>query len=93
MFDNISNYERKQKTALMKLKTTRKKFFTQRAVRHCHRLPRETVDSPFLVVFKARLDGALGSWIWWKVSMPTAKDWDSIIFKFPSNSNQFVFLC
>ncbi|KFO63793.1 hypothetical protein N302_02639, partial [Corvus brachyrhynchos] len=38
-----------------------KKFFTQRVVRHWHRLPREVVDAPFLKVFKARLDGALSN--------------------------------
>ena len=41
----------------------RKKFFTQRAVRHRHRLPREALYAPSLVVFKARLDGALGGLI------------------------------
>ncbi|KFO71132.1 hypothetical protein N303_06316, partial [Cuculus canorus] len=39
----------------------RRNFFTMRAVRHWHRLPREVVDAPSLEVFKARLDGALGS--------------------------------
>ncbi|KFQ25421.1 hypothetical protein N332_13755, partial [Mesitornis unicolor] len=39
----------------------RKNFFTVRAVRHWHRLPREAVDAPSLEVFKARLDRALGS--------------------------------
>jgi len=38
-----------------------KKFFIQRVVRHWHRLPREAVDAPSLEMFKARLDGALGS--------------------------------
>ncbi|KFO78828.1 hypothetical protein N303_02645, partial [Cuculus canorus] len=41
----------------------RRKFFTMRAVRHWNRLPREAVDAPHLKVFKARLDGALGSLI------------------------------
>jgi len=33
--------------------------------RYWNRLPREVVDTPHLKVFKARLDGALGSLIWW----------------------------
>ncbi|TRZ26059.1 hypothetical protein HGM15179_001031 [Zosterops borbonicus] len=39
----------------------RKEFFTLRAVRHWHRLPREAVDAPFKEVFKARLDGVLSN--------------------------------
>jgi len=39
----------------------RKKFYTQRMVRHWSNLPREAVDAPALEAFKARLDGALGS--------------------------------
>ena len=39
----------------------RGKFFTKRVVRCWHRLPREVVDAPFSEVFKAMLDGALGS--------------------------------
>ncbi|KFO79923.1 hypothetical protein N303_15217, partial [Cuculus canorus] len=41
----------------------RNNFFTMRVVRHWHRLPREAVDAPSLQVFKARLNGALGSLI------------------------------
>ena len=39
----------------------RGKFFTMRVVRCWNRQSREAVDVPFLEVFKARLDGALGS--------------------------------
>ena len=43
----------------------RKKLFTQRVVMHWNRLPKEAVDAPSLEVFKARLDGALGSLGWY----------------------------
>ena len=50
----------------------RKKFFTLRVVRPWPRLPREAVGAPSLAVLKARLDGALSSLGWWKVTLPTA---------------------
>jgi len=40
---------------------TMKKFFTMRAVRHWHRLPREAVAAPSLEVFQPRLDGTLSN--------------------------------
>ena len=44
----------------------RGKFFTMRVVRcRLPRLPREVADAPSLEVFKARLDGALGSLGWY----------------------------
>ena len=44
---------------------TRRNFFSERAVRHWHRMPREVVGSPSLKVFKGRLDGALGSLVYY----------------------------
>jgi len=41
------------------------KFFIMRVVRFWNRLPREAVDALSLEVFKARLDGALGSLVWY----------------------------
>ena len=47
----------------------RRNFFTQRVVTHWNRLPREVVDasSP-----EARLDVALGSLVWWLVTLHIA---------------------
>ena len=47
----------------------RKKFYTQRVVTHWNRLPQGVVDAPSLEVFKARLDVALGSLVWWLVTL------------------------
>jgi len=47
----------------------RKKFFPMRVVRPWPRLPREAVAAPSLAVLKARLDGALSTLGWWKMSL------------------------
>ena len=41
-------------------------------VTHWNRLPKEVVDVPSLEAFKARLDVALGSLVWWLVTLHTA---------------------
>ena len=47
----------------------RRKFFTQGVVTHRNRLPKEAVDAPSLKAFKARLDVALGSLVWWLATL------------------------
>ena len=49
-----------------------KKFFTQRAVTHWNRLPKEVVDAPSLEAFKARLDVSLGSLVLWLATLHIA---------------------
>ena len=55
------------------LRLNKKKFFTQRAVRCWHRLPREAVGASSLEVFKARLDGTLGSLSRWVATSPCGR--------------------
>lgn len=43
-----------------------------KVVRNWNMFSRETVDAPSVEVFKAGLDGALDSIIYWKVSLPVA---------------------
>ena len=50
----------------------RRKFFTQRLLMHCNRLPKEVVDAPSLEAFKARLDVALVSLVCWLVTLHIA---------------------
>ena len=50
----------------------RRKFFIRRVVTHWNRLPKEAVDAPSLEAFKARLDVALGSLVWWMETLHIA---------------------
>ena len=56
----------------------RRKFFTQRVMRHWHRLPRDTEDVPSSETFKARLEGALGSLSWWVAALSIAVELDGL---------------
>jgi len=50
----------------------RKKCFTRREAKPCHRLPREGILFPSLETFEVRLDRALSSLVWLKMSLLTA---------------------
>ena len=50
----------------------RRKFCTQRMVTHWNRLAKEVVNVPSLEAFKARLDVALGSLVWWLATLHIA---------------------
>jgi len=50
----------------------RRKFFTERVLPHWKRLRKEVVDAPSLEAFKVRLDVALGSLVWWLVTLHIA---------------------
>ena len=43
------------------------------------RLAKEVVDAPSLQAFKARLDVALGSLVWWLATLHIAEGWNSMI--------------
>jgi len=49
-----------------------RKYFTKRVMTHRNRLPKEVADAPSLEAFKARLDVALGSLVWWLVTLHIA---------------------
>ena len=48
-------------------------------VTHWNRLPEEAVDAPSLEAFKARLDVALGSLVWWLATLHIAGGWNYMI--------------
>jgi len=53
---------------------------------------KEAVDAPSLEVFKARLDVALGSLVWWFVILHIAEGWNwmSIVLFNPGHSMIFA---
>ena len=70
----------------------RKKFFPQRVVMHWNRLPKEAVDAPSLEAFKARLDVALGSLVWWFATLHIAGGWNSMVIVVLFNPGHSVIL-
>jgi len=58
-----------------------------------NRLSKEVVDAPSLEEFKTRLDGALGSLIWWGATSQQQRVGNWTIFKVPSNLSHSVILC
>ncbi|NWT62786.1 PYGL protein, partial [Erythrocercus mccallii] len=65
-----------------------KEFLAVRVVRPWHRMPRGAVAaSGSLEVFQARVDGAWGSQVQWKVSQLMAGDWNWMMFKLSSIPN------
>jgi len=66
--DRIRENSFKQREGRLKL-DIRRKFFTQKVVRHWNRLPSEAVDAPSLEVSKAKLDGTLRNLSWWVATL------------------------
>jgi len=67
----------------------RKKFCTMRVVKHCPRLPRGAVAAPSLAGFKARLNGALSTLVWWKMSLLMAGGLEPDDLQGPSQPKPF----
>jgi len=64
----------------------RRRFFTQRVVMHWNRLLKGVVGAPSLETFKARLDVALGSLVWWLVTLHIAGGWNCMFIVVLFNS-------
>jgi len=54
----------------------RRKFFHTEGGDALNRSPKEAVDAPSLQAFKARLDVALGSLVWWLATLHIAGGWN-----------------
>lgn len=63
----------------------RNTLFVVRIVKHCHRLPREVIETPVPEMFKTQLYTVCGSLLW------ASRDLDWIIAKGPSSSTVLWF--
>ena len=72
--------------------SSRESYVDWNVVRSWPRLPRGAVAAPSLAGFKARLDGAWSTLLWWKGALPRAGGWNEMVCKVPSNPNRSVIL-
>ena len=56
-----------------------------RVVRHWHRLPRQVMDAPCLVVVKVRSDGSLMNVLSRRCPCPWQGRWNRMIYEVPYN--------
>jgi len=61
-------------------------------LRHWHRLPSKAMDAPSPAVLEARLHGALGNLVEWKVPMSTSRGWNQMSFRISSHQNHSMIL-
>jgi len=59
---------------------------------HWNRLPKEAVDAPSLEAFKARLDVAPGSLVWWLATLHIAEGLKQVIFEVLFNPSHSMIL-
>ena len=59
---------------------------------HWNRLPKQAVDAPSLEAFKARLDVALGSLVWWLATLHIAhsRKWMITVVVFNSGHSMIL---
>ena len=55
-------------------------------------MPKEVVDAPSLEAFKARLDVALGSLVWWLATLHIAGGWSWMSTVVPFNPGHSMIL-
>ena len=63
-----------------------------RVVKHWNKLSKEAEDAPSLEAFRARLDVALGSLVWWLAALHTAGGWITVVLFNPGSSMILWFL-
>ena len=70
----------------------RRKLFHTEGGDALNTLPKEAVDAPFLEAFKARLDVALGSLVWWLAMLHIAGGWNWMVTVVLFNPGRFMTL-